>query len=284
MRADELLWKEDGLDKLESGAWTREKYVHLFHYMQLFSRGMKNLWEKRVYLDLYSGPGCCWLARTDKVYKGSPLLALSVQHPFDKYVFCEKNPSHLLALQKRISSLHTQAEIEYISGDCDDNVDFIISKLPMYSREMRVLTFCFVDPFDLSLHFRTIKKLAGARRIDFLVLLALAMDGNRNVKNYLNPKNEKIDMFLESPDWRQRWETVRLRDDSFQRFLANESEQKMLAIGYLRGKMNTKEFKIPGKNVALYHLAFFSKNKRGYDFMEKGVRSSDPQESLIFED
>jgi len=284
MKNEVLIWKDDGLPMLESGDWTREKYLHLFNYLQMFSKGMRNIWDKRVYVDLYSGPGCCRIEGTGKVYRGSPLLALSVDYPFDKYVLCEKDGANLSALIQRISTLRIRAEIEYVDGDCDQKVETIISKIPQYSHKSKVLTFCFVDPFDLSVRFDTLRRLADSRRIDFLMLLALAMDANRNVKHYVSARNNKIDLFLDSHDWRDRWESYKLKDDSFQRFLAREFEEKMLAIGYLKSHNNTKEFKIQEKNVTLYHLAFFSKSERGYDFWEKGVRSSDPQGMLDFED
>ncbi len=69
-------------------------------------------------------------------------------------------------------------------------------------------------------------------------------------------------------------------DDSFPRFLAQEFERRMIEIGYLEAGQNTKEFRSTEKNLPLYHLAFFSRSKRGYDFWRKGTSYSTPQMSL----
>ena len=58
MDNEELEWQDDGLQMWETGPWAEKKYRVLYNYMQMFSSGMKNLWDKRVYVDLYAGCGC----------------------------------------------------------------------------------------------------------------------------------------------------------------------------------------------------------------------------------
>ena len=64
-------------------------------YSTLFSSGMKDKWGKHIYLELYAGAGYSKIRGSSKLIVGSPLLALSVKHPFDKYVFCEEDPEKL---------------------------------------------------------------------------------------------------------------------------------------------------------------------------------------------
>lgn len=283
MKAELLQWLDDGLPMLRSGIWTQEKYSVLFNYMQMFTTGMKNIWNERVYVDLYSGPGCCYIEDSKKIVKGSPLLALSVKDPFDKYVFCEKEKENLDALRDRVRRINAERQVKFIDGDCNVKAKEIIDEIPQPSTSYKVLTFCFVDPFDLGIQFKTIEALAIARRVDFLVLLALFMDGNRNEKHYTNPNNSKVDLFLDSFDWRNRWVRYKERDDSFPRFLANEFENKMLSLGSLKSNVkNTREFRSSERNLPLYHLAFFSRNERGYDFWKKGTSYSHPQISMDF--
>lgn len=280
MKSDSLTWIDDGLAVLESGAWTEQKYLTLFNCLEIFSTGMKKKWGKRIYLDLYAGPGCARIEGSGRLLRGSPLLALSVKSRFDKYIFCEMMPDSLDALEKRVSKLDPSAQVAYVPGDCNVSIDDIIRQIPQYSKSSTVLTFCFVDPFDLSVQFKTLRKLAENRATDFMVLLALFMDANRNEKHYTNPQNTKVDLFLDSSNWRTVWEGQRSKDGSFPRFLAQEFEKKMLDIGYLRSYQNTKEFRSTEKNLPLYHLAFFSRSQRGYDFWKKGTSYSTPQISM----
>ena len=60
-------------------------------YDALFSSGMKNKWDQRVYIDLYAGAGFSHIQGTSTFLKGSPIIALTVDCPFDRYIFCEEN-------------------------------------------------------------------------------------------------------------------------------------------------------------------------------------------------
>jgi hypothetical protein len=74
-------------------------------------------------------------------------------------------------------------------------VDDILAKIPAHSTNHRVLSLCFVDPFDIGIKFETLRKLSE-RYMDFLVLLALYMDANRNIENYVKEEAVKIDTGL----------------------------------------------------------------------------------------
>ncbi len=93
---------KDGLPCSEVGSWAEDKYKLLWLYDTLFSTGIKNKWDCRVYLDLFSGPGIVRVRDSNKLTCSSPLLALSVQDKFDKYIFCETNGKYLDALRRRI--------------------------------------------------------------------------------------------------------------------------------------------------------------------------------------
>jgi three-Cys-motif partner protein len=282
MNRDRLTWSRDDLEVNLSGPWAKEKYALLSNYIEMFSTGMIKKWGKRVYVDLYAGPGCTKLRDTGALLKGSPLIALSVKDPFDKYVFCEENSHYLTALRSRCVKGFSDRDISFVEGDCNAKVDVILDAIPPHSISQTVLTFCFVDPFSLNLQFKTIEKLS-TKYMDFLVLLALDMDGRRNLKNYLKPSSNKIDLFLGSADWRTRWEKSSRIDNSFQRFLANEFEEKMLGLGYkkhLRG--NTKHISTRDGTLPLYHLAFFSRHSRGYAFWDECLKYGSLQQQFEF--
>jgi hypothetical protein len=78
---------DDGLMTPEVGGWAETKYRLLALYDELFSTGMKNKWDERVYLDLYAGAGYSRIQGTSKFLKASPAIALTVTNPFDKYIF-----------------------------------------------------------------------------------------------------------------------------------------------------------------------------------------------------
>ena len=269
--------KNDGLPCPEVGAWSEDKHRLVFLYNYLFSRGMKNRWDSRVYVDLYSGPGLARVKGTDRLLWGSPLLALQVPDPFDKYIFCESNLEYMDALQKRCGQISPVADVSYVHGDCNDKADEIHHLIPSGPK---VLSSCFVDPFDLSVKFSTIQKIA-AKRVDFLVLLALQMDGGRNETHYTNPTNRKLDEFLGNSEWRLRWLDRKI-SVPFPQFIAEEYAKSMEGMGYLPVPFYRMKQVRSDSNTPLYRLALFSKHPLALKFWEEVLNYSDSQTKFRF--
>ena len=272
---DDGLYYEDNV-----GAWVEDKYRLVSLYETLFSTGMKHKWEKRVYIDLYSGPGLVRLRGTSRFLWSSPLLALQVKDPFDKYVFCESDAAALDALRRRVEKHFPQADVCYVSGDCNANVAEVCSKIPKPSKDSKVLSFCFVDPYDLSVKFSTISKIAD-RFVDFLILLALGMDANRNYEHYVEGDSTKIDEALGNREWRERWKAVGIRRGDFRPFLAGEFCRSMESLGYLKKPLDRmKLVRSVEKNLPLYYLALFSRSETAFKFWNDVLTYSTDQKNL----
>jgi three-Cys-motif partner protein len=265
------------------GAWVEDKHRLVALYQSLFSRGMKNKWDNRVYIDLYSGPGMVRVRGTRKFLWSSPLLALQAKDPFDQYIFCETDSKALSALQTRVERFFPNAKVSYIAGDCNAKADEICRNIPTPSRNNKVLSFCFVDPYDLSVRFSTIKKISE-RFVDFLILLALGMDANRNLQHYLDPANHKIDEFLGISEWRERWVKATLEGKAqLPRFLAETYAKQMETLQYPPLPFHQmKPVRSDIRNLPLYHLALFSRHKLAYEYWDDVLRYSTSQSSFSY--
>ena len=271
--------KADGLLTNPIGRWTLDKYVLVSLYAELFSTGMKDKWPTRVYVDLCAGSGFSQVEGTESLYWGSPLLALGVPYSFDKYIFCEREVGCLDALQVRVARLFPSAEVKFVEGDCNERLEEIASHIP---NDRGVLTFCFADPFDLSIKFSSVRQLASGK-IDFLFLLALHMDANRNAAHYASQENKKIDEFLDLPTWRGQWKRAEAKGTAFPRFLAEQFSDRMASIGYLRMPFHMmKQIRSDG-NSPLYRLALFSKHQRALDFWNEVLKYSKDQTSFEYD-
>ena len=240
------------------GPWAEKKYSLVRLYTRLFSKGMKNKWQHRVYMDLFAGPGKVQIRDTQKILLGSPLLALDIPDKFSHYLFCDENRDHLDALQKRVMKSHPQINVSYIYGDCNAKVDEILAQIP----QRDALTFCLVDPYNLGIEFNTIKRLS-ARPVDFLMSLMLGVDVLRNSKRYISENSTRIATFLGRADWRAQWNEENKRGKRFARFLAEEFVKQMIVLGYRDEASTTMvEIRSEENNLWLYHLAFFSRHER----------------------
>lgn len=275
---------DDGLPAADVGRWAEEKYRRVGMYSEIVSTGMKGRWEKRVYVDLFAGPGHAVIRETKQRVLTSPLLALDVPNRFDKYVFVDSDDVALSALMRRANGIAPATTVVAIHGDANAVADRIAAEIPVHSRTNRVLTFCFIDPYSLNIHFETVRKLAEGRAMDVLILLALQMDANRNEAIYMRPDNPRIDNFLGDNSWRPRWKAPERRGLGFVRFLAEEYSTAMERLGYVRpGLEGMVEVKLPANNLPLYYLAFFSKDRLGYKYWDQVRKYSTDQLSLLGE-
>lgn len=273
--------EDDGLTTCDVGAWVEEKYRRVGMYCELFATGMKAKWGTRVYIDQFAGPGHSRTRGTDRILLGSPLIALTLPDPFDRYIFCESDPEALSALRRRVARRSPSADVRFVPGDVNEAVQDVLREIPQHGVGHTVLSFCFVDPFSVRVSFDTIRRLADGRAIDFLILLALGMDANRNMSRYIKEESTRIDEFLGAGDWRGRWEIARHRGENFMYFLAVEYAAAMGRIGYLpTTPAEMYPVRSDLKNLPLYYLAYFSKDPLGKKFWKEVLKHSSDQYGL----
>ncbi|QSV45741.1 three-Cys-motif partner protein TcmP [Geobacter benzoatilyticus] len=266
----------------EIGAWGEEKYRLVHYYAQMFASSMKDKWQCRVYIDLFSGAGRARIKESGKVVDGSPLIALGIDDPFDRYIFCEEDATNIDALRKRVMTDYPSLDTHFVHGDANKAVDEILAKIPQHSPTYKVLGFCFVDPFKIdNLKFTTLKRLS-AKYMDFLVLIPTGMDARRNVSYYMKYNSRHIEEFTGRPNWRDEWPEAEARGENFGLFFIKQFCTSMADIGY---KYTTAEASVEirstEKNLPLYRLAFFSKHPLGHKFWGEAKKYSSPQLDLF---
>lgn len=271
---------DDGLETPDAGEWAEDKGRLSAYYCEEFATAMKGRWHERVYIDLFSGAGKVRARETGKVLSGSPLLALGVKHPFDKYVFCEQTPGRLETLKQRVSREYPNARVAYIEGDVNERVEEILRALPAHSPSHKVLGFCFADPFKMQdLKFATILGLSQ-RFMDFLIHIPV-MDPTRAWSFYLKPANHTVDDFLGNHNWRDDWH-LESPPPSPDVFVARAFTRRMKEIGFGYGGFDEAVLiRSTEKNLRLYRLVFFSKHPLGGKFWRQATKGTSPQGSLF---
>lgn len=263
---------DDGLHTPEVGEWGVEKYLRVWMYDQIFTTSMKGKW-KRTYVDLFAGAGHALLKESGRKVLSSAMLALHVTHRFDRYVLCEANPVRMAALRERVGRAAPETDVVFVDGDANQIAERIVQAIPSDA-----LAFCFVDPFGTNIRLNTIRVLS-ARRIDFLILLALGMDANRNQAIYRSEESTRLDDFLGDPSWRERWAAEEKQGGRFQRFLAQEYAGAMRSLGYPETALDEMH-PVKDRGRLLYHLAFFSKSELARKFWSEVRKYTSEQAEL----
>lgn len=272
---------DDGLITPDVGDWAEEKYRLVSTYAGLFASAMKGKWDARVYIDLFAGAGRSRIENTKRILPASPLLALSISFPFDKYIFCEKEDGNRNALVDRVKRDYSAADVSFIE-DANMKVDSVIGLIPKHNNNFRVLSFCFADPYNMkNLKYQTIKALAE-KYIDFLILLPVWMDANRNLKYYIEPANTVIEDFTGVKNWRADWEKVGASGQEFGAFVADLFGKQMESLNYkYSGLSDMILVRSTDKNLPLYYLAFFSRHPRGTAFWQEAKKYRTDQLGLF---
>lgn len=273
-------FEDDGRLVRTVGDWGAQKYLLALRYAEIVTTAMKGKWS-RAYIDLFCGSGLVRLEDSREVVPGSPLLALSVAHPFDRYIFCDKDPNNIAVLRERVQEIAPAADVTYFTGDANERAREIGAMIPR--RDW--LSLCFADPYKLNIRFDTLRTLAtGGRAIDFIVLLAMHMNAQRFMRHlYLRPEDRTIEQFVGDPEWRIEWAEAERRGWSPVRFLTDKYMQQMARIDF-RGTSVDNLAQVrshrKGKN-RLYYLAFFSRHPRGMDFWQKALKYPAVQTELL---
>jgi len=282
MRFDPIIQVEnDGLKLPEPvGVWSERKYSLMGGYCEIFNKGIKNLFSNRVYIDLFAGAGFAAIKKKNKILKSSSLIALSIPTLFTKYILCEKDIEKMDALKKRIHREFPDKDVIFVSGDSNENVQLVINEIRKLGPS--TISFCFVDPFSLNLHFDTIKRIANVGRVDFLILLALMMGAKRNFHNYITERSKVVELFIDKPDWREPFKNREIRKEEFINYIAKTYDENMYKLGYkiksegLKPKVDAEEYRL-----ALYYLAFYSKHDLGNKFFKEIQKYHIEQQTLF---
>lgn len=271
--------EDDGLYTPNVKQHSIEKIRLHNRYVSIFTTAMRERWEQLAYIGLYSGSGRARIEETSDIIETTALGAFRVTHPFTKYILVDSDPRCIDALKRRIGQLGPPHDVTLIQDDVSRAVPAIMEAMPDFSRERRLLSFCFIDPFSAALDFDVIRKLGNRYRMDFLILLMLGRDIRTNFRHYLeNPDDERIARLIDDSDWRQEWASRKLPDHDLVRFVFEKFDAAMTRLGYeALDKREAHPIRIAGKNVFLYLLVLYSKNRLAKKFWKASRLGVDPQ-------
>jgi len=267
----------DGLVVRESGQWAKDKLYYLEHYLQIFSVGMHNRWPgKLYYVDLFAGPGRCFVRETQEEIDGSPLIALKFD--FANYFFFENDPTCHDALVERIKARAPERadKISVIRGDCNKEIAQV---RPPASPSLGL---AFIDPTGISqLSFDTICSLTAQRRMDLIINFPEGMGIRMNFHQYHSNENTALDIFVGSSRWKVRYNQQPTSFDQACREIAQEYLDNLRQLGY--GVVDESQVPVRTEgNTLLYYLLFASKHPRGNEFWKKiGIIDPSGQRSLF---
>lgn len=230
----------------------------------------KRGWQHRIYLELFSGPGKCFVRETGSEHLGSPLKIIDQE--FTRFIFVDINSKAARALETRLKGHPNSDKVEIWNGDCAD----VIQQLDFPDHS---LTFGFIDPTGIAhAPFSLIETLRSKTRCDLLINVQHGMGIKMNMHQYTPDADEDcaLTKFLGDDSWKT---VLGSSPRDFFRAYLDLYRGKLEKIGFVHSKnsvlVNTK------RNVPLYLLLFASAHKLGQDFWDKAVSGSKPQTDFL---
>lgn len=195
------------------GEHTRRKLDVVSKYLAAYVTVMKKQDFRLFYVDGFAGSGGSapkneaqalddpTLFPSSDFLEGSPIRALTVEPPFDHYIFIDKKGENVKSLSN-LCSQFPDRQIEVMQGDANDRLVEFCDRIDSGRLDRAVI---FLDPFGLSVRWQTIERIAATKKVDLWYLVPV--DGmSRQIKedgSFL-PGAAKIDEIWGSPAWRAK--------------------------------------------------------------------------------
>jgi three-Cys-motif partner protein len=156
------------------GQWSEVKLEILEKYASAYSTILTKNKLRHSYIDGFAGAGQHISKATSEVIPGSPLRALSVQPPFDRYYLIDLDEERVGGLKQLVGD---RKNVEVFQGDCNE---ILLSKVfPQVRYDQYRRGLCILDPYGLHLDWKVIAEAGAMKSID-LFLNFPVMDMNMN--------------------------------------------------------------------------------------------------------
>lgn len=159
----------------EIGYWSELKLEIVEKYGAAYTAAFKGSpGLKKYYIDGFSGAGAHRSKRTGERIEGSPVRALRITPPFDRFYFIDMNPLKTSYLQMLCEGrddveIHTE----------DSNTFLVQELLPKIQFRNFNRALCLLDPYGLHMDWE-VMRLAGQSKAVDMFLNFPVMDMNRN--------------------------------------------------------------------------------------------------------
>lgn len=188
--SDGLVLGPDGLPARKVKAHNAHKAHYIEQYAQIVARSMKNKWPYRCYIDLYAGPGLCWVEDSCEFVTGSPLIALGTAPAYTHHVFVDKDSDCTDALAERTQG--SGALIRCADSNAPETIEWVRRSIPRRG----ALSLALLDPQGCTLGIETIRQLTHDRPMDLLINLPI-----HNLYRCLGARYWHVLDHVLGPDW-----------------------------------------------------------------------------------
>lgn len=279
--AEMYLSKEDHL--LVRGVWphSAKKSWMVSRIVDVVSKAMSGKWRQLGYVELYTGPGRLLDQSTGLELPGSPIEALRVRAPFDRYVFCDFDDDCVAALGERARREPVGARAEVQAGDATDtdHLEHITSRFGPGS-----LVMIYLDPArPQDMTWQTVELLATRLpNVDLIINLPINSLQRAISGPYARDAEARVAAaFLGHPDPRELMQWDRTRSHHVGgtiQAIRHYFDQQLGRLGFLQPGRRVVDYPA---GVPYYDVLYASRHPLGVHLWDRANPPELPEPSLL---
>lgn len=205
------------------GAWTERKLEalrdYLVAYQQIFTRNPRAKTLETVYVDAFAGTGGRDVEEDPSqpslfgyeeemldYQEGSVRIALALPEKFHRYVFLDNKPSHVRELHSLVRRDFPDLEERCLIERAEANE--WLREWCQAQNWKKTRAVAFLDPYGMSVEWKTLQEIARTQAIDLWVLFPLGIGASRVLPAAMPPEGvwaERLTKLFGSDDWRTRF-------------------------------------------------------------------------------
>jgi three-Cys-motif partner protein len=273
------------------GDWTEEKLTRLSKYLnayrRIFTSNPNASYLKTWYVDAFAGTGSRTALKNEasafslmeETYEdpessgfrdGSPRKALSLDSPFDRYLFIEQSKKRITELESSIvrdfSNLASRCDLQ-----CGDANKFLCEwcKARDWRKERAVV---FLDPYGMQVEWSTVQALGTTKGIDLWYLFPLGVARMLTHDGVIEDSwRKRLTTLFGTSDWEERFYRVDVTPTLFgdKEMLQRDATVENIQ-SYINERLLTSFHAVAdslvlrnSKDSPLFALCFAASNERG---------------------
>lgn len=259
-------FSDDGFAVTAAEPWIREKTSVIAQYLQSYTNLHAGKVNELIFIDLFADNGLFSLGARNELFAAPPLLALSLDLPFTRYIFCASDQEQLNILKIRVNKYFRGKNVLLLKGKPEELITNLNHYVPANQAGLTTSVFCLADSFSFDLNFNVVLNLAQLQ-FNYLIPFCFALNDKLNYRFYLRDSRTRLTGYLtkEGVDLVERGAG---NNRTFYKRLVQQYQTNMLALGY-NLSLSTHKADSGLMELPSYHIGFFSK-----EFSTQSIRQT----------
>ncbi len=254
-RASVPNFQADGLSITAAESWFKVKVQLIQSYLQAFIMNASPKADEIIFVDLVSGSGLYSTGHQKSVFPGSNLASLSLDHPFHRWLFFERDAEQATALSKRVKKYFPGKDVSVFNKLQTEWIQTLVSNIQPSRAGHKVTVLCLIDSFSMEVPFSIVEKLS-ALGFSFLIPFTFALNDRVSCQSYCREQPDLVMKYVGVGNLDRLLSTE--SNLHFYRKVVRMYQTNMLVMG-LNAALSSHQLDSKLMELPVFQIGFFSK-------------------------